>query len=92
MDSKTNKYKCPDNHVSVEVNNNELSKQIICPQCNKKLVIVEKEHDLTIVDGEHIAKGKGNITGLEINKPVIIRPGTKASAEGEGNVTGTKIG
>ncbi|MGD0036395.1 MAG: hypothetical protein ABSC53_03780 [Bacteroidota bacterium] len=50
------------------------------------------ESQITIVDGEHKAKGIGNVTGLEIKKSAIIKPGTKVSAEGIGNVTGTKIG
>ena len=50
------------------------------------------ESQLTIIDGEHEAKGIGNITGLEVKKPSIIKPGTKVSAEGIGNITGTKIG
>jgi hypothetical protein len=47
---------------------------------------------LAIVDGEHEAKGIGNVTALEIKVPTIIKPGTKVTAEGVGNVTGTKIG
>ena len=49
-------------------------------------------NSIVIVDGEHHATGKGNITGLEINRPAIIQPGTIVRASGEGNVTGTKIG
>ena len=47
---------------------------------------------ITIIDGEHQARGIGNITGLEVKKPAIIKPGTKVTAEGVGNITGTKIG
>jgi divalent metal cation (Fe/Co/Zn/Cd) transporter len=44
-----------------------------------------------IVDGEHQASGIGTITGLDIKGSAVLRPGTKSSASGEGNVTGTKI-
>jgi hypothetical protein len=50
------------------------------------------ESQITIIDGEHEARGIGNVTGLEVKKPAIIKPGTKVTAEGIGNVTGTKIG
>ena len=48
--------------------------------------------EVTIVDGEHVARGVGNVTALEINKPAIIKPGTRSVAEGIGNITATKIG
>ncbi len=47
---------------------------------------------IVVIDGEHHAKGIGEVTGLEVNKPAIIKPGTKAMAEGIGKITGTKIG
>ncbi len=47
---------------------------------------------LTVVSGEHIARGRGNVTGLDIQGPAIIKPGTRSLAEGEGNITGTRIG
>jgi hypothetical protein len=47
---------------------------------------------ITEVSGTHIALGKGNVTGLDIRGPAIIRPGTISRAEGEGTVTGTRIG
>jgi hypothetical protein len=47
---------------------------------------------LFIVDGEHHAKGIGEVTGLHLTKPTIIKPGTISTAEGIGNVTATKIG
>lgn len=47
---------------------------------------------ITIIDGEHSAKGKGTITGVNIEgEPVQFQPGTIVSAEGEGTVTGTRI-
>lgn len=49
-------------------------------------------NSLVIVNGEHHAKGIGNITGLEIRKSAIIQPGTIVTAGGIGNITGTKIG
>lgn len=47
---------------------------------------------ITVVDGEHHAKGVGSVTGLEVKKPAILKPGTKVTAEGIGKITGTKIG
>jgi hypothetical protein len=46
----------------------------------------------TIVDGQHHARGTGNVTGLEIKKPAVIQPGTVITAGGTGNITATKIG
>lgn len=54
---------------------------------NKSIV-----NSIVIVDGEHHAKGVGNVIGLEIKKSAIIQPGTIVTAEGIGNITGTKIG
>ncbi len=50
------------------------------------------DNSIVLVDGEHHAKGIGNVTGLEIKKSAIIQPGTIVTAEGIGNITGTKIG
>ena len=47
--------------------------------------------NLTQIDGTHKAKGEGNVTGLDIKRPVIIKPGTKSIAEGKGNITATRI-
>jgi hypothetical protein len=47
---------------------------------------------LTVVDGTHVARGSGIVTGLDIRRPVIIKPGTLAIAEGDGEVTATRIG
>ena len=47
---------------------------------------------ISVVDGTHTARGKGVVTGLDAEEPVIIKPGTRVSAEGEGNVTATRIG
>lgn len=44
------------------------------------------------ISGEHSAKGVGKITGLDIKRPVIIKPGTKSTAEGSGEITATRIG
>lgn len=46
---------------------------------------------LSIVDGEHHAKGKGTITGIYAQEPIFIKPGTKSTAEGEGDITATRI-
>jgi len=47
--------------------------------------------DLTVINGTHSAKGKGTITGIEIEGPVIFAPGTKSFVEGEGSITATRI-
>lgn len=47
---------------------------------------------LAVVDGTHQASGVGNIVGLDIDGPVIIKPGTVVRANGVGAVTGTRIG
>jgi hypothetical protein len=47
---------------------------------------------ISYVEGEYIAKGKGKITGIKTRKPTVFKPGTKAIAEGEGEITGLDIG
>jgi hypothetical protein len=47
---------------------------------------------MTVVDGSHHAQGIGEVTGLEINAPARIQPGTVSTASGVGRVTGTRIG
>lgn len=44
------------------------------------------------VAGLHEATGVGDVTGLEINAPVIIKAGTVSRADGVGRVTATRIG
>jgi len=51
----------------------------------------ERYDSIVIVDGEHHAKGKGRVTGLDVQGPVLLRPGTKSTAEGEGEITATRI-
>jgi len=46
---------------------------------------------ISTIDGEHHAKGKGNVTAIDAQGPVFIKPGTKSTAEGEGNITATRI-
>ena len=46
---------------------------------------------ISVVNGEHHAKGKGNVTGIDVQGPVFFKPGTKSSAEGEGTITATRI-
>lgn len=46
----------------------------------------------TTIDGEHIARGKGNVTGIRTTRPTLFKPGTRSIAEGEGNITATHIG
>ncbi|MDP2857398.1 MAG: hypothetical protein Q8P50_05395 [Bacillota bacterium] len=52
----------------------------------------QRPKEVVEVAGEHIATGKGNVTGLDIQGPAIIKPGTRSVAEGEGNITATRIG
>lgn len=47
---------------------------------------------LSVVGGIHEAHGQGVVTGLDIQGPTIIAPGTIARATGHGTVTGTRIG
>ncbi len=47
---------------------------------------------LTVVDGEHVADGKGQVIGLDVQGPAFLQPGTRSRATGEGTVIGTRIG
>ena len=47
---------------------------------------------ISTIDGEHYAKGKGKVTAIHATAPVLIKPGTKSTAEGEGDITATRIG
>lgn len=51
-----------------------------------------QEQGLVEVAGTHEASGIGNITGLDIQGPAKIKPGTVSKASGIGNITGTIIG
>jgi len=44
------------------------------------------------IAGSHSAHGIGEVTGLDIQGPVIIKPGTIVTASGQGLITGTRIG
>lgn len=46
---------------------------------------------IAVVDGEHHAKGIGTVTGLDVQGPALLKPGTKVVAEGVGNITATRI-
>jgi hypothetical protein len=46
---------------------------------------------ISVIDGEHHAKGIGYITGIDAQAPVFFKPGTKSSAEGEGTIIATRI-
>lgn len=46
---------------------------------------------VTQISGDHKAKGIGEVTGLDIQGPAIIKPGTKSTAEGAGKITATRI-
>lgn len=50
------------------------------------------EQPISVIDGEHHAKGKGNVIGINAEEPVFFKPGTKSIAEGEGFITATRIG
>jgi len=47
---------------------------------------------ITVIDGEHHARGAGKVTGLDVRRPALIKPGTVSTAEGYGEVTATRIG
>ena len=47
---------------------------------------------VTVVAGEYYARGKGNVTAMDVRDTVIIKGGTRAVAEGEGTVTAVRIG
>lgn len=51
-----------------------------------------QESGLTVVAGEYRAEGEGEVTGMEIEGPAIIEPGTTSSAKGKGRITGVRIG
>lgn len=46
---------------------------------------------ISIIDGEHHAKGKGRVTAIDAQELVFFKPGTKSVAEGEGEITATRI-
>lgn len=50
------------------------------------------ENSIVVIEGEHHARGLGEVTGLHIKKSAIIKPGTIVTAEGSGTITATKIG
>ena len=92
-------FECPDGHMRVGVTGIAGGDgEYRCSKCKKLMVPIKQEespkvdNQKTVVDGTHSAKGNGNVTGLDIKKPVILKHGTKASAEGTGNLTALKIG
>lgn len=58
----------------------------------RKGLTAQRSKDIVEVAGEHVARGKGNVTGLDVQGPAIFKPGTRSVAEGEGNITATRIG
>lgn len=46
---------------------------------------------IPLIDGEHIARGKSHVTAIDVQGPVIFKPGTRSVAEGENGVTATRI-
>lgn len=59
---------------------------------SEKQILMLQEDGMVEVAGTHEASGIGNITGLDIQGPAKIKPGTIARASGIGNITGTRIG
>jgi len=47
---------------------------------------------ITVLDGTHEAVGHGRVTAIDAEGPVLFQPGTRARAEGTGEVTATRIG
>ena len=47
---------------------------------------------LSTIDGTHAARGVGRVTGLDLQGPATIKPGTVVTAEGIGEVTATRVG
>jgi len=83
-------------NIIVEFFPNELQDEI--KELNRDFVRAQSSKNessgtsISIVDGEHHAVGEGEVTGLDAQGPVNIRPGTKVKAEGKGIVTGTRVG
>ena len=50
------------------------------------------QEDITTVDGVHHAAGIGKVIGLDVREAVFMKPGTKVSAEGIGEITATRVG
>lgn len=50
-----------------------------------------KNSTISIIDGNHYARGRGNVTGIDARETIFIKPGTKSTAEGVGNITATRI-
>jgi hypothetical protein len=53
---------------------------------------LRRDSALTEVSGTHEAVGVGDVTALDIQTAVIIKPGTISRAAGAGTVTATRIG
>lgn len=51
-----------------------------------------EESDVVVVDGTHYAEGVGEVTGIDVQGPAILKPGTKSTASGKGTITATRIG
>lgn len=50
-----------------------------------------KNTPISIINGQHSARGKGTVIGIDAQEPVFFAPGTKSTVEGEGNITATRI-
>ena len=59
----------------------------VSSQLNKRVDLA-----LTVVDGEHVADGRGQVIGLDVHGPAFFQPGTRSRATGEGMIVGTRIG
>jgi len=56
-------------------------------------ITTDKSAPITIINGEHSAKGHGEVTAIDIDgEPVFFKPGTKSTAEGKGTIIATRIG
>jgi hypothetical protein len=46
---------------------------------------------ITEINGDYFIRGIGETTGLDIQSPTVVKPGTKVTVEGIGDTTGVRI-
>ncbi|MCX6119886.1 MAG: hypothetical protein NT027_20315 [Proteobacteria bacterium] len=51
----------------------------------------KSQDSLTEVNGSYSVSGHGNIIGMDVQAPTIIKPGTSVIVSGTGNLTGIRI-